>query len=79
LPEPLAPDDTLIQEALLEAVHEHPAGPVTATDAEPPALDTFCCCGEIENVQLPLWVTVKICPPAVMVAVRCGPGLAAAE
>jgi hypothetical protein len=38
----------------------------------------FCCCGEIENVQPPLWVTVKVCPPTVMVPVRCEPGFAAA-
>ena len=77
-PEPFAPEATLIHGALLEAVHEQPAGAVTATEAEPPAFDTFWLCGEIESVHPPLSVTVKVCPPAVIVPVRCGPLFAAA-
>lgn len=37
LPEPLAPPVTVIQDALLPAVHEHPAGAVTLTVPVPPA------------------------------------------
>ncbi len=36
LPEPLAPEVTVIQEALLDAVHEQPLFAVTATLVVPP-------------------------------------------
>lgn len=64
--------------ALLNVVHEQPAGAVTATDTEPPPLATFWLAGEIEYVQPALWFTVNVWPPAVIVPVLCGPVLAVA-
>ena len=48
LPDPLLPDETAIQLALLEVVHEQPAGAVTLTDALSPPLLMFWLAGEIE-------------------------------
>ena len=39
LPLPLAPEVTLIHDALVAAVHAHPAGAVTPTDPGPPRAD----------------------------------------
>jgi hypothetical protein len=79
LPEPLPPDAMVIQPALLDEFHEHPAATVTATVALPPLLPMSWLPGEIEYEQPAAWVTVKVCPPAVIVPVRCGPVFAAAE
>src|SRR6188768_3489457 len=78
LPEPLAPDVTVIHESLLAAVQPHPAGAVTPTAlpvAAPLPTDWFV--GLIEDVQFPACVTVKVWPPTVSVPVRAGPALAA--
>ena len=77
-PDPLLPEEIPSHAALLTAVHEQPAGAVTATDNWPPPLATFWLVGAIENVQPALWVTVNVCAPAVIVPVLCGPVLAAA-
>jgi hypothetical protein len=79
LPEPLPPDAIVIQPALLEAFHEHPAETVTATAALPPPLPTLWLAGEMEYEHPAAWVTVNVCPPAVIVPVRCGPVFALAE
>jgi hypothetical protein len=78
LPDPPLPEEMLIHGTLLAAAHEHPAGAVTPTDAFPPLLPAFWLAGEIENEQPPSCPTVNVCPPAVIVPVRCGPVLAAA-
>jgi hypothetical protein len=67
-----------IQVALLDALHEQPAGAVTATGAVPPTAPIFRLGGEIEYEHPAPCVTVNVCPPAVMVAARSGPALAAA-
>jgi len=71
LPLPLAPDVTVIHEALLVAVHAHPAPavtftvPVAATDVV--KLDAV---GRIVKEQgAPGWVTVNVLPPTVIVPV----------
>jgi hypothetical protein len=78
LPDPPLPEEMPIHGTLLPAFHEQPAGAVTPTDAFPPMLPTFWLAGEIENEQPPSCPTVSVCPPAVIVPVRCGPVLAAA-
>jgi hypothetical protein len=51
LPDPLLPVETCSHATLLTAVHEQPAGAVTATDTVPPPLATFWLPGAIEYVQ----------------------------
>jgi len=48
LPEPLLPDVTVTQPALLAAVQAHPAGAVTVTLPAPPPLAADWLTGEIE-------------------------------
>jgi hypothetical protein len=77
LPEPLAPDETLIHPALLDAVHAQPAAVVTPTGVVAPPAGALALVGDNEYVQPAACVTVKAWPPAVMVALRCGPVFAA--
>jgi hypothetical protein len=59
------------QVALLTAVHVQPVPAVTLTEPVPPAPATDWLVAEIEYVHAaPACVTVKVCPPAVIVAVR---------
>jgi hypothetical protein len=76
-PEPFRPEEMSIHAVLLVAVHEHPAGAVTATDVVLAVLATFWLAGEIENVQPASCVTVNVSPPAVSVPERSGPLLGA--
>lgn len=48
-PDPLSPAVTVIQVALLTAVHEQPVWAVTVVDTLPPAAGTECVDGEIEK------------------------------
>ena len=59
------------QDALLEAVHVHPAGSVTATEPCAPLAATEAPVGAMAAVQTtPACVTVNVSPPAVIVPVR---------
>jgi hypothetical protein len=78
LPLPLEPPVTLIQSALLAAVHVQPASAVTPTVPEPPSPGTLVLLAESAYEQPPGWLTVKVCPAAVIVAVLAGPAFAAA-
>jgi hypothetical protein len=61
LPDPLAPAVTVIQLALLTAVHAHPVAAETPADPEPPAATAFSDDGEIEGVQgAPASLTVNV-------------------
>ena len=58
-------------DALLEAVHVHPAGRVTATEPCAPAAETDAPVGAMAAVQTtPACVTVTVSPPTVSVPVR---------
>jgi hypothetical protein len=62
---------TVIQAALLEAVHAQPAAAVTVTVPVPPAPATLADAGEIVGAQaVPACVIVNVLPPAVSVPVR---------
>jgi hypothetical protein len=72
LPLPLAPPVTVIQAALLAAVHAHPVGVVTADDPVVAAAPADWLAGAIEYVQAAAaCVTVNVCPAIVNVPVRC--------
>lgn len=73
LPDPLAPAVTTIQLAVLDADHVQPPPVVTVNEPEPPADGIDCDTGAIEYVQgcAAACVTVNVCPPAVIVPVRC--------
>ena len=77
-PDPLLPDEMVIHGALLDAVQLQPPAPATVTGTLPPALGTFWLVGEIEKLHPPSCVSVKFCPPAEIVAERCGPAFGAA-
>jgi len=79
LPLPLAPEVTVIQAALLAAVHAQPVAVVTLTEPEPPLAVKVWLAGLMVNEQPELWVTVKVWPATVIVPVLCEPGLAATE
>jgi hypothetical protein len=73
LPVPVAPDVIVTQPALLVAVQPQPPPALTFTEPVPPlaaALNEDVA-SEIEQ-PLP-WVTVNVCPPAVIAALRDGP------
>jgi hypothetical protein len=71
LPEPLAPEVTVIQVALLTEVQLHPAVVVTVVDPLPPAAGTDWLDGEIVNAHpLALCVTVNVWPAIIAVPVR---------
>ena len=80
-PVPELPLPMLIQEAVVVAVQAQLFVVVTAIDPGPPLSPTFCDEGEMENVQAgggaAAWLTVKVFPAAVMVAVLADPVLAA--
>jgi hypothetical protein len=78
LPLPLEPPVTLIQSALLAAVHAQPAAAVTPTVPEPPSPGRLVLVAESAYEQPPGWLTVKVCPAAVIVPVLAGPAFAAA-
>jgi hypothetical protein len=70
-PLPDAPGATVIQAALLVAVHVHPAAAVTLTLPEPPDPGTLVDPGEIVGAhEVPACVTVKVLPATVTVPVR---------
>jgi hypothetical protein len=73
LPDPLDPDVTTIQGALLAAVHAHPAPAVTPIVALPPAAGTDDPSVESANEQPWPCVTVKGFPAIVTVADRAVP------
>ena len=82
LPLPELPALMLIQLAVVAAVHAQLfAEAVTAIDPDPPLSPTFWLEGEIEKVHAgggaAAWVTVKVLPATVMVAVRAAPVFAA--
>jgi hypothetical protein len=79
LPVPLAPDVMASHAALLLAVQAHPAPAVTVNDPDAPPDGTVWPAGASENEHPPLCVSVNVWPPAMIVPVRCGPGLAAAR
>jgi len=59
LPVPLAPDVTVIHEALVVALQAQPLPAVTATLPVPPDGPTLALPGAIENAQPLSWLTVK--------------------
>ncbi len=69
-PLPLAPLVTVIHEALLVAVHAHPAPAVTVVDPVPPPTATDWLVGESEYEQAPPWFTVYVIPATVSVPMR---------
>lgn len=72
-PFPLPPLVIVIHDALLVAVHSHPAPVVTATVPAPPVCATECDSALMLKRQPPLCVTVKTCWPIRRVPVREGP------
>ena len=81
LPVPDAPAVSVIQFALVDAVHvQLAADALTAIDPVPPVSATFCAVGLIENVHAAggaaAWVIVKVLPATAMVAVRAAPAFA---
>jgi hypothetical protein len=79
LPLPDAPLLIVIHESVVDAVHEQPALAVTLTTTGSPPLPTPLFVGFNTYEHPPACVTVKVSPPAVIVAVRGGPLLAPAE
>ena len=77
LPLPLAPDVTVIQDAVGTAVHAHPFGAVTVNDPVPPAAGTVMLGGALNvYVQLgaaPAWLTVNVKPAMEIVSERAAP------
>ena len=61
-PLPEAPEVTVIQDALLVAVHAQPVIAATATEPVAAAAGTVVAPGEIENVQPPACVTANVWP-----------------
>lgn len=72
----LPPLVIVIHDALLVAVHSHPAAAVTATVPEPPVLATECDSGSMLTWHPLPCVTVKTCSPIRSVPVRAGPSQA---
>jgi hypothetical protein len=73
LPLPEAPEEIVIHDTLLDAVHAHDAPAVTPTEPDPPAAENVCDVGEIAYEQLLFWVTVNVSPAMVSVPVRVAP------
>ena len=68
---PVAPAVTVIQASLLVAAHAHPADALTVTTLEPPEAAAVVDVGESADThETPACVTVKVCPPIVIVPVR---------
>jgi len=76
-PEPLAPEVTVSQLALLVAVHPQPLLLETLTEPLPPAAGTFCPAADREYEQPFPCCTVNVWPPAVIAPLRGGPLFAA--
>ena len=71
MPVPVAPALIVIQDALLVAVHAHPAAAVTETVVLPTPAPTLAVVGEIVGAHgVPAWVTVKVVPAIVSVPLR---------
>ena len=73
LPEPLAPEVTVIQATPLVAVQLQPAPDVTATLAGPPGPPALTSVGDAPKVHVDVaaaCVTVTVCPATVSVPVR---------
>lgn len=79
LPEPLAPDVTVIHETLLLAVQAQPVPAVTETLPLPPEAGTDCVSGAIANEQPLPCVTATVWPATISVPDRLGPAAAATE
>jgi hypothetical protein len=77
LPLPLPPLVTVIQVALLVAVHAQPVVVVTDTLAAPPAAVGLADVGDAVKLQPAAWLMVTVCPATVSVPVRAGPVFAA--
>jgi hypothetical protein len=79
LPVPFAPEVIVTHPALLVAVQLQPPPAATFTEPVPP----FAAAVKVDDaseIEQPLpWVTVNVCPPAVMAALRDGPVFRAAE
>jgi hypothetical protein len=69
-PVPLPPLVTVIHDALLTPVHPQPVAVVTALVKDPPDAGAVCELGDIVKLQMPLCVTVRVCPAIVNVPVR---------
>jgi hypothetical protein len=76
LPDPLVVP-SVIQSALLAAVHGQPAPAVTAIVPAPPAAPVAKLAGAIANAQPSDWVTLKESPAIFRVPVRGGPDVGA--
>ena len=77
LPGPLPPETMLIQEALGVALHAQPAAVVTVMSCDGlPDASKVRLPGATEYVHPFAWVTAKVSPPIVMLALRAGPVLA---
>lgn len=81
LPVPDAPAVSVIQLALVDAVHvQLAADALTAIDPVPPVSAAFCTVGLMENVHAgggaAAWAIVKVLPATAMVAVRAAPAFA---
>ena len=76
---PVAPEVIVIHASLLVAVQPHPVGALTVTMPEAPDVAAVVELGEsVETHGTPTCVTVKVCPPIVIVPVReVEPALAA--
>ena len=72
LPAPLAPDVTWIHVAFATAVQPQPAAVVTVTLLLPPLCGNDAGPGEMAYVHVtaPLWLTVNVSPPIVIVPIR---------
>ena len=79
LPVPLAPLVIVIQASLLVAVHAQPVAVVMSTLPLPPPAAKLCAVGLMANEHPLLFVTVKVCPPTVIVPALCGPELGPTE
>jgi len=74
LPLPEEPEVTVIHATLLSADHPHEVPAVTPTVNVPPPEPADWLAGEMLKVQpAEAWVTVKVCPPAVILPVRVPP------
>ena len=78
-PLPLAPDVTVIHDAAGIAVQAHDDAAVTVTVPFPPPAAIFALVGAMLTVHACAWLTVKVWPPMVSVALRPAPVLAATE
>jgi hypothetical protein len=80
LPVPLAPEVTVIHDALLVADRAQPVVPLTETLTPPPPAATVVLVGDSPNAPqaAAAWMTVKVLPAMVSVPVRDVPAVLAA-